>query len=84
MQGTLDGSKHCITACTILLRAADKHLKAYDALKGEEDEHVDPHRRALAAHVRRVEREIVEHQRRELLRLMMDLTMSEDESEDED
>lgn len=83
MQDMLDDSEHSIMVCAALLRVIDKLLGGSSSLDDTDKTGVDPHRFALVAHVKSAERRILEHQKRELLQLMMALTMSEGESEED-
>ena len=82
VQETLDESEHSMFVCTTLLRTIDEQLTAFSEAAGPV-EGADPTRLSQAAHVKAGEKEVVQKQKKEILKLMMSLSSDAEEEGEE-
>lgn len=81
MQETLDESEHSMFVCTTLLRTIDEQISSFPEVSVP-SEGANPDRLAQAAHVRAGEKEVVQKQKKEILKLMMSLSSDAEEGEE--
>ena len=83
VQETLDESEHSMFVCTTLLRTIDEQLTGFSEAAGP-FEGADPTRLSQAAHIKAGEKEVVQKQKKEILKLMMSLNSDAEEEEEEE
>lgn len=84
VQETLDESEHSMFVCTTLLRTIDEQISSMSEAAAPASEGGDPTRLAQAAHINNGEKEVVQTQRKEILKLMMSLNSDAEEDGQEE
>lgn len=78
VQETLDESEHSMFVCTTLLRTIDEQMSGFPEVS-DPAEGADPDRLAQASHIRSGEKELVQRQKKEILKVMMSLNSDAEE-----